>query len=87
MKQKILLRKKAKAFTSLIQIGKNGLTNGLINEIKKQLRKKKLIKLKILKSALENKTRKEIANELLEKTGSELIEQVGHVIVITKNDN
>ncbi len=43
-----------------------------------------LIKIKFLRSAIENADRKELAKEILEKTDSILIEQVGFVIVLYK---
>ncbi|MBN1156976.1 YhbY family RNA-binding protein [Candidatus Woesearchaeota archaeon] len=67
-----------------LQIGKNGITPGLIDEINLQLKKKKIIKIKILKSALERTVRKQIAKELAEKSNSQLISLVGFVIVLKK---
>ncbi len=82
MKEKIQLRSKARLLEPILMIGKNGLSPGTIEEVKKQLKEKKLIKIKILKSALRNQDRKEFAKELAEKTSSEIIEQVGFVIVL-----
>ena len=53
-------------------------------EIKKQLMQKKLIKLKLLQAAIGDRDRKELAREIAEKTNSELIHQVGFVIVLYK---
>jgi RNA-binding protein YhbY len=60
------------------------LTDGVISEIKKQLAKKKLIKIKLLKAALEGKDKKEAAKEIAAQTGAEIINQVGFVIVLHK---
>ena len=84
MQNKVQLRSKAKLLEPVIRIGKNGLSEGAVEEIKKQLKKKKLIKIKILKSALISQNRKELAKELSEKTNSEIIEQVGLIIVLNK---
>jgi len=81
-KQKLV--EQAKFLEPILRIGKSGLTPGAIEEIKKQLKKRKLIKLKFLKPALEGKDRKELAKEIAEKTGSELIHQVGFVVVLYK---
>ncbi len=81
MKQKIQLRSKAKNLEPILRIGKNGLTEHVLNELIKLLKKKKLIKIKLLKSAV-NKNKKELINNLVEKTDSELIEAVGNVIVL-----
>ncbi|MBR9691507.1 YhbY family RNA-binding protein [Candidatus Woesearchaeota archaeon] len=78
------LTEKAKSLEPVLRIGKSGLTDGVIEEIKKQLRKKKLIKVKFLKPALEGKSRKDFAKDIAEKTDSELIHQVGFVVVLNK---
>ncbi len=68
----------------MLNIGKNGITDGLIEEIKLQLKKKKIIKIKILKAALEKNDRKMIAADVAQKTNSELVSQVGFVFVLKK---
>lgn len=85
-KQTRELRSRAKTLEPDLRIGKNGITDSLVLEIKKQLRKKKLIKIKILKSAREGLNKKEFANELARKTESELVELVGFVFVLYKNN-
>ena len=80
----IELRKKAKAIAPILHIGKNGITESLLLEIEKTLKKKKLLKIKINKGALEGKDRKEIAKEIVEKTGTKLIDFIGFNIVIYK---
>ena len=78
------LKEKAKLLEPVIRIGKNGLTASVIEEIKKQLEKKSLIKVKMLQSSLEGKNKKEMANEIAEKTSSILIDNVGFVVVLRK---
>lgn len=80
------LKEKGKYLEPVIRIGKAGLTEGVIKEIKLQLKKKNLIKVKLLKGALEQKDKKQLANELAEKTGSELIDRVGFVVVLYKKE-
>ncbi|MBW2985839.1 YhbY family RNA-binding protein [Candidatus Woesearchaeota archaeon] len=81
-------QKKAKANTMFpcMQIGKSGITQGLIRELQKQLKIKKLIKIKLMKSFIEDKDKKEIAKELARKTGADLISQVGFVVVLGKKE-
>ena len=67
-----------------VQIGKQGITPTLITEIKNQLKTRKIIKIKLLQSALENKTKKELAKELAHLTSAELIHQVGFVVVLAR---
>ncbi|MFC1728035.1 YhbY family RNA-binding protein [Nanoarchaeota archaeon] len=83
IKEKKQLRAKAKVLEPVVRMGKNGLTDAIIKEIKKQLSKRKLIKIKLLKS-VEN--RKELAKQIADKTGGELIESVGFVVVLYKRN-
>ena len=81
-------KENAKSLPVTIQIGKKGITENLIKEIKKQLKKKKTIKVKLLKPFLEDKPkkfRKEAAQTLAKETNSKLIDQVGFVIVLHKD--
>ncbi|MBN2367735.1 ribosome assembly RNA-binding protein YhbY [Candidatus Woesearchaeota archaeon] len=73
------LRAKAKLLEPIVRIGKKGLTDETIKEIKRHLKKRKLVKVKILKST---EDRKKIAKELAKKTGAELIDAVGFVVVL-----
>ncbi len=78
------LKKKAKILDPVIRIGKKGLSEESISEIKKQLKKNKLIKVKFLRSFIDSQDKKKAAFELCEKTGAELIDKVGFVVVIYK---
>ena len=84
MNIKLKLRSKAKTLEPIVRIGKNGLTEGTLNEIKLQLKKKKLIKIKLLKSFVQDKDRKELAKKVSSLTNSEIIESVGFIIVLYK---
>jgi RNA-binding protein len=82
-KKKILeMRGMAARMESSTHIGKNGVTPSLIEELTRQLKDNKLVKVKILKSALDEMSRDEIANALAAKTGSELIEVKGNTVVL-----
>lgn len=76
------LKARSHCLEPVVWVGKAGLTKKVIEEAKKQLKKKKLIKVKLLKSALEGKGKKELAGKIAEKTGSILIAQVGFVAVL-----
>lgn len=67
---------------SSTHIGKNGVTPSLIEELARQLKDNKLVKVKLLKSALDELSREEIAKQLAAKTGSELIEVKGNTVVL-----
>jgi len=65
-----------------IWIGKDGLTSQLSNEIENQLEKKKMLKIRILKSALEHETAQAIASKAAEQTSATLVEVRGHVFIL-----
>lgn len=78
------LRSKAKTLEPITRVGKNGLTDAVIGEIKKLLKRKRLIKVKMLKSALQDKGKTEMIKELVDGTDAVLIETVGFVVVLAK---
>jgi RNA-binding protein len=63
-------------------IGKDGFTPQLLNEIEKQLNKQKMLKIKILKTALETETAQTIATKAAEQSNSSLVEVRGHVFIL-----
>jgi len=69
-----------------VWIGKKGLTENQIREIEKQLKKKRLIKVKILKSALISQKREEIAETLAEKTRSKVVDVRGLIVTLSQKD-
>jgi RNA-binding protein len=80
----IELRAEAKALEPLIRIGKNGLTEGIANEIKRMLVKKRMIKIKMLSAFFEGKDKDELADEIAARTNSILVESVGNTVVLHK---
>jgi Predicted RNA-binding protein containing KH domain, possibly ribosomal protein len=78
------LRGMAARIEPATHIGKNGVTDSLVEEINRQLKDNKLIKVKVLKSAMDSMSREEIARLLAEKTGAELIEVKGNTVVLFK---
>ncbi len=78
------LKSKAMGLEPIILVGKSGLTGSVIQEIKIQLKKRKLIKIKFLRSIVKEKGKKELAEELASKTNSRIITKVGFVVVLYK---
>lgn len=78
------LRKQAHDLDPILQIGKGGLSEGVVNEVKAQLKRLKLVKLKLLKSARENEARDALAQQLAEATDSVLVEVRGNTVVLWK---
>lgn len=78
------MKARAMALEPLVRIGKSGLSDSVIGEIKKQLDKKGMVKIKMLKSFVGGKDKKQTANEIVEKTNSQLVHNVGFIVVIAK---
>ena len=71
----------------MVNIGKAGLTDEVVKQVKIVLQRKKLIKIKLLRTytdSVENKTTRMLAKELAEKTNGLLIDVVGLVVVLAK---
>ena len=81
IKQLKELRVKSHSLESILNIGKSGITDSVVKEILKLLKKRKLIKIKLLKSAGE---REELVEELISKTQATLVRSVGRVVVLYK---
>jgi RNA-binding protein len=76
------VRHKLKDEKPTIWIGKDGLTSQLSSEIEKQLDKNKMLKVRILKSALQQETAKAIATKAAEDADAALVEVRGHVFIL-----
>ncbi len=79
-------KNKAKGIEVTVKIGKSGLTHNLVNEIKKQLKTLKLVKVKMLRSFIDegDKNKKDLAKDIAEKCKAELVDSVGFVVVLYK---
>lgn len=66
----------------VVRVGKSGLTESVISEIKKQIKKRKIIKIKFLPVHAAGKNKKEFAKEIAAKTNTTLVSQVGFVVVL-----
>ncbi|MEM2947712.1 MAG: YhbY family RNA-binding protein [Candidatus Bathyarchaeia archaeon] len=67
-----------------IWIGKKQISNELIKEVEKQLEKRKIVKVKILKSALQEAKASEIASAISKQTEADLVEIRGHTFLLYK---
>ena len=65
-----------------IWIGKEGYTPQLSVQIENQLAKSKMVKVRILPSALQTETAKAIASRAAEEAGAALVEVRGHVFIL-----
>ncbi len=78
------LRGQAASLEATTHVGKNGITPSLVEEVSRQLKDNKLVKIKLLKSAVEAMPREELGRELAQKTSAELIEVKGNTVVLFK---
>ncbi len=67
-----------------IWVGKGGATPQIMEEISKQLDKRGMVKVKILKSALKEEEAKSVASKIAQQTNSTLIEVRGHTLMLYK---
>jgi RNA-binding protein len=72
-----------KQSTPQIQVGKSGVTESLIAEIKAQLKRKKILKVRILKSA-RTVDRRVIAGEIAKRANANLSIVRGNTFTLTK---
>lgn len=68
-----------------ILIGKSGASEKLLKEIGKQLDKNKMVKVKILKTALADLDAKHLAQRIAEQAGAALVEVRGHTFILYKS--
>lgn len=81
-RMKRYIKHKLKDEKPTIWIGKDGVTSQLIKEVEKQLENKKMIKMKILKTALQNSKASAIAALTAERTGASVVEVRGHTFTL-----
>ncbi|HYB68388.1 MAG TPA: YhbY family RNA-binding protein [Candidatus Acidoferrales bacterium] len=65
-----------------IWVGKDGASPQTINEISRQLEKRKIVKVQILKTALKDESAKDIASKTAQQTASTLIDVRGHTFIL-----
>ena len=78
------LRKRAHSLKPVVSIGKNGLTEAVLDELKGALKRDKLVKVKLAAGAVENYGKEGLLPDILDTTGAELVEKKGFTIVLYK---
>ena len=81
-KMKRHVRHELKEEGPTIWVGKDGLSPTVLTEVEKQLQRTKMVKIRILKSALAQETAKAIAARTAEQTKASLVEVRGHVFIL-----
>ena len=83
-KQKRYLRSLAATMPAVVQIGKNGLEDSVIDSARAALMARELIKVKLLNNSPEDKA---IFQELADMLGAELVQVIGFNGVLYKAKN
>jgi len=65
----------------LVHVGKNGVTEGVIDDTDRALNDHELVKIKFLNY---KEQRKELSETLAERTGSEIVDIIGNVAILYK---
>ncbi|MGM0501031.1 MAG: ribosome assembly RNA-binding protein YhbY [Bacillota bacterium] len=83
-KQRAYLRGKANSMNPVLQIGKDGVSEAVIDQVDETIESKELIKIRVLNNSLYGA--KEAAYELAEAINAEVIQTIGNVIVLFRQD-
>lgn len=84
-KDRAKLRGLASIAPDLVYVGQNGVTNTVIEQVKDNLLAHELVKIKVQKGAMD--TVKDIADQLMKQTESEIVCVIGSKIVLYKYSN
>ncbi len=79
-KERAVFRKQANTLTPIFQIGKDNITDTLVEAVDAALKKRELIKLSVLETS--ELSAKEAAAQLAEATGAEVIQCIGRKLVL-----
>jgi len=81
-KQTRFLRSQANHLQPLIQVGKNGLTESIIELVEEALEAKELIKVTILQNCGEDKDT--VAGKFEDREGIHVVQVIGNIIILYK---
>ncbi len=84
-KQRTVLKAKASVVDPVFQIGKNGVTDTVLEEIDNALRARELIKVKVLKNC--DYTAKDIIAAVAEEVGAEPVQAIGNMMVLYRKSD
>ena len=83
-KERAELRKQANTLTAIFQIGKDNITEPLIEAVDAALKKRELIKLSVLETS--ELSAKEAAEQLSQATNAEVIQCIGRKLVLYREN-
>ena len=83
--RRILNEAKSRDFKASVRVGKAGLSETVVEEIRQQLRTRELVKVKVNKGLFEREQKSEVWNYLAEQTDSVLVLQRGNIGVLWRS--
>lgn len=84
-KQRAMLKSMSMTMADLAQVGKDGLSDAVIDSIRQVLESRELVKIKVLKNC--DLTSREVAEELEEMLNCEIVLVVGSKVIIYKRSS
>jgi len=86
-KMKRRIKHELSAEKPVIWIGKHGVSQEILAEINGQLERTEIVKIKILKTAIEGNDARAVADETAQQTKSLLVEVRGHTFILYRKKN
>ncbi len=83
-KERSLLKKEARKMQPIVHIGKDGMSDNIVIQVKDALKARELIKGKIQQNSLEDV--REVSEYLAEKTDSQVVITMGSTFVLYKRN-
>ncbi|MGB1588487.1 MAG: YhbY family RNA-binding protein [Poseidonia sp.] len=80
--ERVMREAKSREFRASVRIGKAGISETVVEEIRQQLRNRELVKIKVNKGLFEREQRREVWNYLAEQTQTTLVLQRGNIGVL-----
>ncbi len=81
----IMREAKSRDFRPSVRIGKSGLSETVLDEIRQQLRSRSLVKIKVNKGLFEREQRSAVWSQIAEQTQSTLVLQRGNIGVLWRS--
>ena len=81
-KEVAALKSQAQSLSAALTVGKSGVTDAFVEEVRGALKREPLVKIKLLPSAREDADRHEVARDLATRAGAILVEVRGNTLVL-----
>lgn len=83
--RRVMIEAKSRDFKASVRVGKAGLSETVVEEIRQQLQSRELVKIKVNKGLFEREQRSEVWKYLAEQTNSVLVLQRGNIGVLWRS--